>query len=289
MASSATGSASMSEVREEPSAQSRVSVPVPRRSSPMIAYWPSRYVGTCAASRTARRAVGSVAVSPSTSSGGRTASGVRPGTSANPARTTPSVTVPSAGWPGSSGTVRVPQSARRVRSVGIGTSRLPSRLGVQSLTGRVACWGSGAGSGVGAPAVAAGGAGRSARTATGGRVDGPIEQAARSPTASRADRTEPIARRRATRATCRTAGVAAVSPRDRTESHLPHVLTCGRCDSRRSRRPTRPAMSVAGAPTPAGRPRAASSARATRRRWPAPRRADARARRARRRRRPAKG
>src|SRR6185295_12039891 len=182
-------------------AQSRVSVPAPRRSRPTIAYWESRYVGTCAASRTARRAVGSVAESPSTSSGGLPTSGVRPAASAKPARTTPSVTVPSAGWAGSSGTVSVPQSARSTRSVGTGTSRPPSELGVQSLRGRLARPASGTGSGTGAPGGAGGAGGRSARTATGGRVDGPTVQLVSSPTATRAPRRAPTARRRAGRAT----------------------------------------------------------------------------------------
>ena len=118
-----------------------------------------------------------------------------------PARTTPSVTVPSAGWAGSSGTVSVPQSARSTRSVGIGTSRLPSELGVQSLRGRLARPASGTGSGTGAPGGAGGAGGRSARTATGGRVDGPTVQLASSPTATRAPRRAPTARRRAGRAT----------------------------------------------------------------------------------------
>ena len=94
---------------------------------------------------------------PARAAAGGAASGVRPGTSAMPARTTPSVTVPSAGWAGSSGTVSVPQSARSARSVGTGTSRPAERARACSRSrGRVARPASGTGSGTGAPGGAGG-------------------------------------------------------------------------------------------------------------------------------------
>src|SRR5689334_23027199 len=148
-----------------------------------------------------------------------------------PARTTPSVTVPSAGWAGSSGTVSVPQSVRSTRSVGTGTSRPPSELGVQSLSGRVARPASGTGSGTGAPGGAGGAGGRSARTATGGRVDGPTVQLASSPTASR---TAPSTRRRATRLTVQEGRCGDGEPGDRVEPHSRQVGTGTGCGSRRS-------------------------------------------------------
>ena len=106
-ASSRPGSASTSAVRARRGRRSRgVSEPLPRRSIPTIAAGEQVRGDLCGqpGGPVGRRVGGGV---PEHEQRGRLASGVRPGASVSPTRTTPRVIAPSTGWAGSSGTVSV--------------------------------------------------------------------------------------------------------------------------------------------------------------------------------------